>query len=161
MKKSYLVYVTKMLTGLGTFAVSAVLGSTYIYTGKFFEAAILCAIAIVFLVIGLNYSCVITIDASGVRKSLFGKTLRFLSWEQIQEAGVVGTKVFGSDEERTGTRFLYFSPVKLTDEERFDMVLKWPPKEQIYLEYGKERLDLVRMLYYGTIESYRAGDAFY
>lgn len=161
MKKSFLVYVTKMLAGLGTFAVSAILGGTYAYTGKFLEAAIFWIIAIVFGLIGLNYSCLITIDETGVRKSIFGKTLRFLPWSQIQEVGIVGTKVFGGSEDQTGTRFLYFSPVTMTEEERFNMVLKWPPKEQIYLEYGREQLELVRMLYYGTIETYRAGDAFY
>lgn len=158
MKKRYPVYVAKMLAGFVTFVVSGILGSTYIYTGKYLEAVFLWCIAIVFLVIGLNYSCIITIDHTGVSKSLCGKTIRHLSWSEIREVGVTGTKVFGDEKKNHGTLFIYFSPVALTEEERFSMALNWPPRKQIYLEYDQARIQFIQQLWANRIESYRTGE---
>lgn len=161
MKKRYPVYVAKMLAGLATFVVAAILGGTYLYIAKYLEAAIFGFIAILFLVIGLNYSCMITIDHTGVRKSLFGKTLCYLSWSEIQEVGVTSTRVFGDEKKKPGTLFIYFSPVAMTEDDRFAMALNWPPRKQIYLEYDRSRIQFIQQCWANRIETYRTGDLYF
>ena len=157
MKNSFVIYLTRMAAGLGTFAVCTVLGCTFFYTEKYMMAVAFLLIALVFLVVGLDYGSVITIEAEGIRKSLFGKTLRFMPWSEVKEVGVTGTKVFGATEKQTGTLFIYISAQELSEEDHFRMMLEWPPKEQLFLEYEKERIDVIQLYWASKIETYQTG----
>ena len=53
--------------------------------------------------------------------------------------------------------YIYFSPVVLSEEDRFDLALKWPPRDQIYLLFTKERMDLIRPLWNNDVAVYNTG----
>ena len=65
-----------------------------------------------------------------------------MRWEDIREIGVCGLKISLKNRERRGQRhpgtlFLYVSPEELDEDGRFGMILKWPPKDKIYLKYER------------------------
>lgn len=120
------------------------------------------AAAAVFLLITVLYGAIVTIDIDGIHRSFWHIPMQEIRWEQVKEVGVVGTRVFNNnDPKHTGTRYLYFSLRCMDDHARFRLALEWPPKEMLYLQYSRERLDVVRQFWFGPVESYNAGDLFF
>ena len=61
------------------------------------------------------------------------------------ETGAAGSKILNKgNPNKTGTVYIYFSPTALDDNERFDMMLKWPPKDKLYLRYSEARLNFIK-----------------
>lgn len=122
--------------------------------------------AAVFLLLGIIFACagavngtVIRLDEGGVNQVRMGKKLRAWTWGQVAEIGVCGTKVFNRrNPEKTGTLYIYLSQERLSDEERFDMILKWPPRDKMYFVYSKERLEEIQAISGAGIESYNTGE---
>ena len=157
MKNRFIIHTSKMLAGYGTFLACMVLGGTYVYVGRYMMSVSFFLIALLFLAVGLHNSSMITIEDGGIRKSLFGKTICFMPWSEVKEVGVAGTKVFGATEKKTGKLFIYISEQQMTDEDHFKMILEWPPREQLYLEYAKERIHLIQLHWKGEITTYQTG----
>lgn len=118
-------------------------------------------IAVLFAFVAVNYGSFLIIDESGVRRSFLGISLHSMPWSEIREVGVVGLKVFTRSEKHTGSRYIYFSPRTLDKDSRFRLALEWPPREMLYAGYTKPRLDAIRFLWTGPVESYNAGDLFF
>lgn len=154
MKRNFIVYPFKMIAGLSTFVVCAGVSVTLLATGKALEPIPFALVAILFLIVGLNYACTISIDDTEIRRSLFGYPLRCLPWDQIHEIGIVGTKVFGNTDAKKNSLFIYISPNTLTDSSRFQMILQWPPKNQLYLEYSQAAFDVIQLHWSGEIKTY-------
>ena len=106
---------------------------------------------------------ILHLDDSGLSKTLFGIKLQHFSWTDIAEVGVAGTRVFNQNNpKRAGSLYLYFSPKALSEEERFDLMLRWPPsKSTPYMIFDKQRLTAVQLLWGKKIEKYNAGDALF
>ena len=157
MKSRFHIHTAKMAAGYCTFLACMVLGGTYVYVGRYMISVVFFLIALLFLAVGIFNSAVISVEEAGIRKSLFGKTIRFLPWSEVKEVGVTGTKVFGATEKKTGKLFIYISRQQMTEEEHFTMILEWPPREQLYLEYAKDRIHLIQLHWKGEITTYQTG----
>lgn len=158
MKRSFVVHPIKLTVSLFTSAVTLILSISAMTTKNIVAAVIFMAIALVFLGTCLVFGSVLTIDRDGVRRSFLGLTLRTLSWQEVAEIGVAGTKVLKkADSDRTGELYIYFSPVPLDDQARFEMMLKWPPQEQIFMYYTAARARAVMECTEKGIETYNAG----
>ena len=117
--------------------------------------------AVLFIFVAFLYGSTITLDAKGLSRSFFGIPICSVSWSEIAEVGVIGLKVFNNnDTKRTGTRYIYFSPLPLDKDSRFRLALEWPPRDMLYLYYSKERAAAVQSLWNRTIETYNAGNLF-
>ena len=103
--------------------------------------------ALVFFIISLGflyvlsiYGALVHVEAEGLRKSFFGLWKAKLRSEEIGEMGVAGTRIFHrGNPNRAGTIYIYFSDAPMTDEERFGMMLKWPPRNRIFLRFSHKR----------------------
>lgn len=162
MNMQYFVSPFKLAVAACTSIFSFIIAGVQIYLGEGLAAILFLTIAILFLAVAAINGSVVAFSPSGVQKKLVFFTLSSLSWPDIKEVGVVGTRVFnGHHSERTGTRYIYFSTSSLSEEERFSLALKWPPKKMIYLQYSKARLETIQFLWEKRIDTYNAGDVFF
>jgi hypothetical protein len=110
----------------------------------------------------ISNGAVIIVAKDEIRKTFWGITLSRVSWAMVQEVGVVGTKIFkASDTKLQGERYIYLSPKKLDENERFQLALKWPPRNMVYFYYTKERMDQIQLIWDNVVDSYNAGDVFF
>lgn len=139
-EKQYLVNPLNLAAALCTAAASLILAATFIYIGSLFPALIFFIIAAVFLIVATYSAAIISVSEEGVtRKGILGRKIHF-PWDEIQETGVAGTRLFPqSDKGKAGTLYIYFSKEEMNDRQRFDMMLHWPPKDKIYLQYTAHR----------------------
>lgn len=108
-------------------------------------------------VVGSN----VVINEEGVTKQQFFKKPIAMKWGQIREVGVIGIRVVNHENSRqTGPRYIYFSNADLSTDERFDLGLRWPPKEQIYLRFSNERIWTVQRFWRYEIALYNAGKVY-
>ena len=124
------------------------------------SAAVFLAIALLFLLVAATYGARIRVSDEGVeRVSLLGRVTKRLAWADIHEIGVAGTSVFRKDDRKhPGTLYIYFSERKLTEPERFDLMLKFPPRSMLYCTYSRQRMEAIQLRYSGKIETFHAGD---
>lgn len=100
----------------------------------------------------------ICINADGISRRILWFPSKFFRWSQLQEVGVFGTKLFNQrNPNKTGTLYLYFATQAMTDDQRFQMVLRWPPR-QIYLAFHPDDLELIRLFWNGDIIGYNVGN---
>ena len=100
----------------------------------------------------------ISITPAGISKKRLWFPAELYRWEDIAELGVVGTKVIGNKKsKRTGTLYIYASPQTMTEEERFQMALRWPPKLP-YFVYKPELMECCRCYWEGKVASCNSGD---
>lgn len=158
MSQRYYVNPYKFAAGLGTFLVCGVLSAVMVYIHELLSALIFGIIAVIFLFPAIIYGSIITVDEKGARCTFLGILRREISWSQVKETGVIGTKVFNkSNKDKTGDMYLYFSPKELTDNERFELGMKWPPRDMIFLLYTKERTTWVQSMWSNKIHTYNTG----
>ncbi|MDF2510749.1 MAG: hypothetical protein K0S04_615 [Herbinix sp.] len=159
MKKKYRIDTLKASVSTATVLFCFTIFVSLIIIHRFGSAAVFFLIGLIFIRPMLIYGTTISVEASGIRSFFLWKTLKFLSWEEITEVGVAGTRIFHKkDTKKTGTLYIYISKVALTDEDRFNMMLNFPPKDIIFLTYSKQRLDAIQMLFSNKIQTYNAGD---
>ena len=142
------------------FTVSAglILGITFLTLKNWLGAAVMLIIGALFVWQGFVYGPWISITCEGVRKHIFGWTLKQVRWDEIQEVGVVGTKVFNRlAPDKTGPMYIYFSPKKLTEQERFQLALDFPPRDMLFLLHNQQREDLVQNLWDTKLIGYNTG----
>ena len=117
------------------------------------------AMSLFFVLMAFRNAQRIEINETGIVRSGLFTEKKVMRWEEIREIGVTGTKVFNQNHKnRTGALYIYVSPVKMNDDERFQMILDWPPKDKIYFIYGPERIQEIQMFYTGRIVTYNTGD---
>jgi len=181
MERSYMVHPAKLAVSLPTSVLLLWGGMIQLFSRLWWCGVIILIFAVLFLLVAALYGRVVHIGPSGVRWTLLGKELRSQSWEQIGEIGVVGTKVFNSTKpesskpskleqdsqeklfslgkrSRIGTPYIYFSEEPLTDDQRFALALKWPPKGMIFLRFSPERVAQVQSSSQKYVEHYNTGD---
>lgn len=113
--------------------------------GKFGLPAVICAAFFgLYAVLAVLNGKTVHVSSEGIETKLFGIPLRSMNWSQVKEMGIVGLRVLHRDSaKRTGEKYLYFSPRAMTDDERFDLCLKWPPKDIIYFRYRAKYMEHV------------------
>lgn len=158
MRNDFCIHPLRLVISGATVLTSVVLGITAIIIGEPVAAALLFLIALLFLWQAFIYGPWVSITPEGVRKHIFGHTLKFQSWDEIQEVGVIGTKVFNKlTPEKTGYLYIYFSPKKMTQQDRFQLALNFPPKDMIFLIHSQEREDMVQAFQSTRLVGYNTG----
>ena len=143
---------------LMTCAACLILAIPFLMVGEPAGTVLLLVICALFARQAFIYGPFVSITEEGVRKHIFGHTLCLRRWDEIGEIGVVGTKVFNRlNPDKTGYLYIYFSPEKLNDEKRFQLALRFPPKNMIFLLHNKEREDLIQMFWSTRIVGYYVG----
>lgn len=126
---------------------------------RYGSAAVFVVLAVPFVCEAVRNFVQVGFDTEGVYESICGKCVRRMPWDAVQEAGVCGIKAFHKkNAKKTGRRYIYFSQEQLSDAKRFDMILKWPPRKQIYLLYVYDRVEALRRVWDGKLVLYNEGD---
>ena len=113
---------------------------------------------LLFLAVATVNAITVCVEPEGISRRLLWKQLSFLPWKEVREVGVCGTKPFHSkDSDRVGVLYIYISPEHLSEQERFDMIVQWPPRDKIYLLLSKERLEAVQLRWSKTITMFNSG----
>ena len=83
-----------------------------------------------------------------------------MRWDQVREVGLIGEGVFNK-KGNSGDKYIYFYSITMTPEERFDMIVKWPPKKDVvYVEYSERTLEYCMTLWHGELKTYNVEDLF-
>ncbi len=129
-----------------------------IVIGRIGSAVIFFLMATAFLAVATGNGMTVSFQEEGVVRSLLGIRLSTLKWEEVREVGVCGNRPFhkkGSD--RVGSHYLYFSREKMTEDQRFEMILKWPPRRQVYLLFSQERAAAAQIWWKHPLVFYNSG----
>lgn len=156
-EKSFICNPLKLCISLTTAIVSLVLGVALLTVSRFFSALFFFAIMLVFSYIACMYGSAIIINDEGVKRSILRRVVADYTWNEIGEVGVIGANPFSN---RNDSRFLniYISKKVLTEQERFDLMVSWPPKDAIFLSYNKQRLEAIQLHYSSKIHVHNAGN---
>jgi len=157
-KNRFIVDPYKTAIALATSIGCIALGIAVATIGRYVSMAVFFAIAALFLwVLYINGSTVTLLD-DGVELAFLGHRRKFFKWEDIQEVGCAGTKIIRQkDKNDVGSCNIYFSETAMDDDERHQMLFKWPPKDKIYMLYIAERLEAVQYAWSGRIIFYNSG----
>lgn len=155
--------IVNVRTFLAAFFTVILLGSCAIYDlllGNYAATLVFALLCIPFVKIALQDGSVVKISKAGVELYCPGHKSRRLHAENIAEIGVVGLKVFhgSGKKKRYGTKYIYFSPQKLSDDECLSMCLNWPPRDKIYMRYSFERIQEVQSIFARELHIYNADD---
>ena len=83
---------------------------------------------------------------------------RTYSRDEIKEAGVLGTNIYYRRQpNKSGTVYLYFSPRRLSEIDKFDLGLKWK-RDIIRLRFSKDRYMAAQLFWDGKLQEYNIGD---
>lgn len=100
----------------------------------------------------------ITVSETGITRSFFGMMTKAIGWSDIKEVGVIGTKVFNRrDSQKVGRMYIYFSDKVMTENERFAIALKWPPKKKAFIRFDYKRISQIQIYWTGKIVLYNVG----
>ena len=158
MEQNYFVNPLELAIAAATAAGSGAIAGVCLFLGRFLSALVFLAIALLFFKIALDAGAKISVGKDGVSRRLLGKTTHSFKWEEIAEPGAAGSKILNKgNPNKTGTVYIYFSPTALDDNERFDMMLKWPPKDKLYLRYSEARLNFIKTVCGMDIVGYNIG----
>lgn len=125
---------------------------------------------LLFGVLGLVFFRQFVINASYVEADKNCICLRFagirrkqLLWTEVRELGVIGESVFSrakKGKRKSGEKFIYISSVKRTTDERFQMIVNWPLKDGVYMEYTPQALERLQYLWNGPAKFYNVEDLY-
>lgn len=128
-------------------------------SGSFWLPAAICLVLFaIYAVLAFRNGQIVRITPEFVQLRFFGKPRQSFSWTEVQEVGIAGTKVLNAaNPDRTGAKYIYFSPRAMTEDERFHMCLKWPPRDIIYVRYSADRIDRIMKCWRKEIVLYNTG----
>ena len=142
-------------------------GIYFAVTRAWLPAAVFLAIAALFGFVLVRYGSVLHIDDEKLEWKFLGLSRREMPWSQVREVGLIGENVFngggsvpGGKKKKTGDKYLYFSPVKMDADERFQMIVKWPPKDKLYAEYSDKLLAYAMTIWGKELETYNVEDLY-
>lgn len=153
----------KFGVALATCLVSGFLAWKGFQLGRPAAGIVFTVIIMIFVYIAFLYGSVLKVSSNGVEKVFLFISLKSLTWDEIAEIGVVGTKIFngGFFKKKPGRRYIYISEKELDGDSRFKMVLEWPPHNGImYCIYNKENYEAFQFRWSNTIVKFNAGDPF-
>ncbi len=156
-RKKYTVNTIQCLTGAATaiFFIAAAAYNTVL--SRYLVSSIFLLFGIIFLIASVMNGMNLSITECEIQQSLLGRKIRVYKKSEIREIGVVGLKLFGKSR-NCGVKYIYISKEKMTENERFQMCLKWPPRDKMYMTWDATRLSDIQMFWNGKIETYNTGD---
>ena len=81
------------------------------------------------------------------------------SWSDVKEIGLIMEHRY-HHKKRGGEKYIYFSPHKMTASERYKMILNWPPKKMLSMEYSEKRLEYVMTIWGKELKAYNVEELF-
>ena len=137
----------RLIIASAAFAVFIMLAVIFFIVSFPVGAGICIALGCLYLFFAIKYMRYVRMDDNGAAMLLFGKVLLSFSWDQIRETGICGTRVFHAAGSRfTGARYIYLSREEMNEDSRFNMCLKWPPEDKIYVRYNEKlKKQLIRL----------------
>lgn len=153
------VHIGKMIIALIACGILLLFGMIFA-AGNFGVIAVCCfLLGLLYAVISICNGALVHIDETSILRRTLGIRGKALMWDEVKEVGVVGTKVLRSGHGKyTGTKYIYFSRREMTDEERFNMCLEWPPRDAIFMQYSLKRIRFIQRIWTGKIELYNTGE---
>lgn len=135
-------------------------GIYYMLNAMYPEGPVFLIIAAVFAFLFYKNASTVSVSPDSVCRSFFGLGKKEVSWDDIKEVGLIGENVFSRKKTRTGHKYIYFSPKEMTKKQRFDMIVKWPPKKMIYVEYQEKGLEYIMSIWGKELKTYNVEDLF-
>lgn len=127
-------------------------------TGSPAAAAACLIFSSIYLLGAVLNGAAVQIGPEGISRRILWFTPKCYYWDQLEEIGVFGTKLFHrQNSDKVGTLYMYASTEAMTEEQRFRMVLRWPPK-QIYFAFNASHLELIRCFWTKDIVGYNVGE---
>lgn len=115
-------------------------------------------LCVVYVAVAISNGRVVRVDESGISCRFLSRT-QFMSWNDIVEIGVVGLRVVNNKSQKhKGSKNIYFSTTKLSEDELFDMCLEWPPKDKLYCRFSFKRIAAIQKIWTKDIQMYNTGD---
>lgn len=128
--------------------------------GRMVSLAIFAVISLLYGFNALRFGTIVEIgpDAVIATKYLFKK--KVLKWSDISQVGVCSTTVFRAKKNPKGSSlYIFFSEQPIESEkDLFGMILRWPPKKLIYMQYTQKRIYHVQLCWNKKIALYNTGD---
>lgn len=135
-------------------------GIYYLIHSMYPAAPVFLAVALIFGYLFLKNISIITVTQEYIRLSVFGIERKRVNWADVKELGLIGENVFSKKEKKTGEKYIYFSPVAMTKDERFQMIVKWPPKDKLYMKYDSKTLEYTQSIWGKELKTYNVDDLF-
>ena len=142
-------------------------GIYFAVTKSWLPAAVFLAVAVLFGFVLVRYGSVLHIDDEKLELKFLGLSRKAMPWSRVREVGLIGENVFNGGgsapsgkKKKTGDKYLYFSPEKLDADERFQMIVKWPPKDKLYAEYSDKLLAYAMTIWGKELETYNVEDLY-
>lgn len=155
----FIVHPSRFFVALVTFLCLSLIAITLLTMSAYKAAVIFFFIGLLFLPAAWLNGSIVSITDKNVYVHRLGHRGLSLEWNQVAEVGVAGSKIFNRrDKKKTGTLYIYLSPTHMSEEERFDMMLRFPPKEKIYLAYSEKRFEAIRHRWNDSIETWNTGE---
>jgi hypothetical protein len=137
-------------------------GCYFIYISEFIGAITFMLLGFIFCYQLIINCMTVTISKEGVTRYFIKKPKDHLDWKNISEIGLIGEKVFTRNPKRTGDKYIYFSTKPMTEDERFNMIVKWPPKtaDILYVEYSQTLLEKAQFYSKQNFKTYNVRDLY-
>ncbi len=151
----FIVHTAKCAIATIVFIFMIILSFCMLTIQEYIGAVVFFAIGLLFVPVIYVYGATVTIDDVGIRTSRFGRIYIEFKWSDVSEVGIAGTNLFSRrKKKRTGSLYFYISDLSMTDDERFDMMLRFPPSDKIYLVYSGEAFTAIQLQWNGIIQTY-------
>lgn len=148
----------KCAVALTTCLVLVVMAVVMAYINRPVSFLFFAALAVVFGLVTAFSGATLEISEAGIRRRILGRWSEWMSWGDIAEVGIAGTKVFNqTNRDKVGSLYIYFSPTSMSENERFQMMLRWPPMDKLYLIYDPARLRAVQIYWRGPLATFNVG----
>lgn len=130
-----------------------------VYNQKPLLALLFAAFSLLYILVAGKNGATVRFSETGIALYVGLWCVRSRKWEDIKEIGVLGTKAFASPKaKKHGNLYIYFSERKMTEVERFELCLKWPPKKMIYHGYSITIKDLLEKYWQKEVVLYNASE---
>ncbi|MCD8012126.1 MAG: hypothetical protein LUG99_02920 [Lachnospiraceae bacterium] len=135
-------------------------GLYYLSRALWPETLVFLALAVVFGIQLVRNASTVTIDRQSITFAFLGRSRQSLDWADVKEMGLVGENVLSRNKKKSGDKYIYFSPHEMTADERFQMIVKWPPKDMPYLLYGEKQLEYAQALWGKELKTYNVEELY-
>lgn len=135
-------------------------GIYYLINQMYPEAPIFLCIGIIFGYLFIQNASVISISEEKISCSFLSFKRKTLYWSEVKELGLIGENVFSRNPRNTGHKYIYFSPFSMSKDERFRVIVKWPPKNMLYVEYNEKVLEYTMTIWNKELKTYNVENLF-
>ncbi|GEM_PF-1628793 len=157
-ESKYLVNANLFILGSVYAVFLIIIGISLLTISRFLSAFIFIALSIPFFIIVYRYGSYVVINKDGVFLKFLNFERRHFFWNDIKEINIIGSNILNrKNRKRCGTIYIIFSEKTRTEGQNVDMILKWPPKDEIYLKFSKEILLNIQQFYLYPVKKYNVG----